>query len=98
MQYKLRNQSYKPKDIRILAKKVVYHGYCQMLQYRLQNLLFNGEWSAGIERELFEHGKVTGVLLYDAVLNKVVLIEQFGITAVNDFSLPWLLVLLPYNG
>jgi len=91
MQHKLLNPSYKQKDVRILAKKVVYHGYFQMLQYRLQHRLFNGEWSEVIDREVFERGKVAGVLLYDPVLNQVVLIEQFRIGALNDASSPWLL-------
>ncbi|MDF2868230.1 MAG: ADP-ribose diphosphatase [Gammaproteobacteria bacterium] len=91
MQHKSLNKYYKQRDVRILAKKIVYHGYFQMLKYQLQHRLFNGKWSEVMDREVFERGKVAGILLYDPVLNSVVLTEQFRIGALNDPLSPWLL-------
>lgn len=44
-----------------------------------------------VERELFHRGKCVAVLLYDAVNDQVVLIEQFRVGALMANENPWLL-------
>ena len=44
-----------------------------------------------ITRELFERGDADAVLLYDPVLDSVILVEQFRIGALNDADGSWLL-------
>jgi ADP-ribose pyrophosphatase len=91
MQNKSVNQTYNSRDVRILAKDIVYNGHFQMLKIRLQYRLFKGEWSAVITREIFRRGQAAGVILYDPILNKVVLTEQFRVGALADKASPWLL-------
>lgn len=91
MQHKSTDKQFGHKDVRILRKEVVYQGYFQMLKYQLQHRLFSGGWSEIITREMFVRGQVAGILLYDPLLNKVVLIEQFRVGALDSEHSPWLL-------
>lgn len=44
-----------------------------------------------VQRELFHRGDAVAVLLYDPSKDKIVLIEQFRVGALEDESGPWLL-------
>lgn len=79
------------KDVKILKREVAYQGYFKIEKYDLKHRLFNGQWSKEMQREVFERGHAVGVLLYDPVLNKVVLIEQFRMGAYGKTENPWLL-------
>lgn len=76
------------KSFVILNKETVYNGYFQILRYRFRHTLFAGGWSETIAREVFERGHAASVLLYDPLLDKVVMIEQFRVGAIktNDES------------
>ncbi len=77
--------------VEILEKIVCYDGFFRLERYRLRHRLFRGGWSREITRELFERGHAVAVLLYDPVLDAVVLIEQFRIGALDAPGDPWLL-------
>lgn len=79
------------KDVEILAAKVAYKGFYSLEKYRLRHRLFAGDWGPVIERELFVPYRVAAALPYDPQSNKVVLIEQFRIGALQDEHSPWLL-------
>lgn len=81
-------------DVDIQEKKTAYKGYFRIERYVLKYRLFNGGWSQPCVREVFERGHAVAVLLYDPNLNKVVLIEQFRIGALNQTDNPWLLELV----
>jgi ADP-ribose pyrophosphatase len=65
--------------VNILNKKQVYSGFFSVTQYKLKHELFAGGESEEIVRECFERGPASGVLAYDPIADKVVLIEQFRI-------------------
>jgi len=78
------------KKIEILEKSICYDGFFQMLRYRVKHSLFSGGWSNEVVREVFERGHAVAVLPYDPVNEKIVMIEQFRIGAVEFGSQAWL--------
>ena len=78
------------KNCELLVETPIYRGFFNLSRYELRHTLFQGGWSEPIVRELFHRGRCVGVIPYDPVQNKVVLIEQFRIGAIQDKSTPWL--------
>lgn len=78
------------KEFKVLEKKLCYDGFFRLEKYRLKHTLFGGGWSDEISRELFVRGECVGVLLYDPVADKVVLIEQFRVGAIMHPEHAWL--------
>jgi hypothetical protein len=80
------------KDVKILNKAVMYNGFFKMEKYHLQHTLFAGGWSGEMSRELFVRGNCVAVVLYDAVRDEVILIEQFRVGAIDEpINTPWLI-------
>jgi ADP-ribose pyrophosphatase len=80
------------KDVKILNKAVMYHGFFKMEKYHLQHTLFAGGWSGEMSRELFVRGNCVAVVLYDPGRDEVVLIEQFRVGAIDQpINSPWLI-------
>ncbi|MCL9781501.1 ADP-ribose diphosphatase [Vibrio sp. S4M6] len=80
--------SFGPQDIKIVSKEPLYSGFLKMVKYHFQHKLFNGGWSAPLERELVERGHAVAVLPYDPNTDQVVIVEQIRVGALNDTS-PW---------
>lgn len=78
-------------DVKIVEKKTLYRGFLSVEQYFLQHRLFAGGWSQTIKREVFKKAGAAAALLYDPNLDKVVLLEQFRVGALEDKSSPWLI-------
>ncbi len=76
-------------DIEISERRVAYQGYFRIEAYRLRHRLFAGGWSHELSRELFDRGRVVGVLLYDPDRDAVILVEQFRIGALAAGRAPW---------
>lgn len=76
--------------IAILDRTTCYEGFFRIERYHLRHRLFNGGWSRELVREVFERGHAAAVLPYDPVLDRVVLIEQFRIGALQAPGGPWL--------
>lgn len=87
-------QSFSQDDVQIIEKLTTYQGYCCIEKYKLRHRLFKGAWGQTLSRELIVRGKAVGVLLFDPILNKVVLIEQFRLGALEDVESPWLFELV----
>ncbi len=68
-------------QVKIQKHSIVYQGFFRLESYQLQHQLFQGGWSRTIVRELLERGHAVAVLLYDPVLQSVVMVEQFRIGA-----------------
>lgn len=77
--------------VQILDKTVRYRGFFRIDRYRLRHRLFAGGWSRELEREVFERGHAAAILPYDPDLDRVVLIEQFRIGALDADGGPWTL-------
>lgn len=78
-------------DVDVLEKKVAFKEYFQVDKYTIRHKKHDGGWSAPVEREIFERGHASGMLLYDPKLDLVVLIEQFRPGAFAGGYNPWLL-------
>jgi len=78
------------KEFSILNKEILYDGFFRLEKYRLKHTLYAGGWSAELSRELFVRGECVGVLLYDPHTDKVVLIEQFRVGALQQPERAWL--------
>lgn len=76
-------------DVEILETHQLCDRFLKVTEYRLRHKLFQGGWSATLSREIVTRPQVAAVLPYDPVLDKVVLIEQFRIGALNDPYSPW---------
>lgn len=77
-------------EVEVISKTVCFQGFFRIEKYRLRHALFAGGMSDEMSRELFERGHAVAMLPYDPVLDRVVLIEQFRIGALNDEAGPWL--------
>ncbi len=75
----------------ILEKELGYKGFFRVLRYRLRHGLFQGGMGEPIKRECLERGHAVAVLPYDAKRDRVVLIEQFRVGALESPKGPWLM-------
>lgn len=80
----------KSKDLEIHSEETFYKGFAEIKVYTFRHRLFKGGWSELITREVAARRPIAAALPYDPVLDKVVLIEQFRMGAVQAQS-PWLL-------
>lgn len=83
--------SFHPSDVEILDQNTVFQGFFRISSLRVKHKLFQGGWSAEVKRELFERGHAVIVLPYDVKNDRLVLIEQFRIGALDNPNGPWLL-------
>lgn len=79
-------------DFELIKREVLYKGVFCFARYHLRFRLFNGGWSDIITREVLERYSAAGVLPYDPVSDRVILIEQFrpGSLLSNPCH-PWLI-------
>ncbi|HFD10995.1 MAG TPA: NUDIX domain-containing protein [Crenotrichaceae bacterium] len=79
------------KKFELLDKKVGFQGFFRLDVLKVRHALFEGGWSHPLERELFQRGECVAAVLYDAVRDQLVLIEQFRVGAMEYDDKPWLL-------
>ncbi|MBV9576367.1 MAG: NUDIX domain-containing protein, partial [Gammaproteobacteria bacterium] len=77
-------------DYELIQREVLYQGIFRMARYHLRYKLYNGGWSHVLSREVMERKSAAGVLPYDPILDRVVLIEQFRPGAIANPQSPWL--------
>lgn len=75
-------------DVEIIERKTVYKAFTQVDVIRLKHRMFAGGMSPVIQRELVVKPEAVAVLIYDPVLDVVLLIEQFRVGAIAE-SNPW---------
>lgn len=80
--------SFSQEDVTLIKKETLYAGFIDMHQYTLRHRLFQGTYSEPIERVCVSREQAVGVLPYDPVNDKVLLIEQFRVGLVNSHA-PW---------
>jgi len=81
-------------DVEILLREDLYRGFFRVEGVRLRHRRFAGDWTPPLTRELFARREVTCVLPYDPVADRVVLLEQFRVGALDRPGSPWLLELV----
>ncbi|MGF1561714.1 MAG: NUDIX domain-containing protein [Geminicoccaceae bacterium] len=80
-----------PGDVELLDDTTIAEGFWRFRRLRLRHRLFDGTMGPAITRERFQRASASVVLPYDAERERVILIEQFRIGAVDDPISPWLL-------
>ncbi|MDC0610668.1 ADP-ribose diphosphatase [Vibrio sp.] len=83
-----KTDSFSNQDIEIISKETLFSGFFKMIKYRFKHRKFAGGWSQPIEREMFERTRAAAMLPYDPVNDKVVLIEQIRVGAL-EHEQPW---------
>ncbi len=78
-------------DISIHKIATKYDGFFKIDEYQLSHQQYDGTTSILLTREIFERGDAVVLIPYDAVNDKVVLIEQFRVGAIRSNDTPWLL-------
>ncbi len=82
------------KDVELINKTEIFNGFFKIEQYAFRHKLFCGGHSQVIYREILERGHAVAVLPYDPNTDKVLLIEQIRIGALDSAlpdKSPWLL-------
>ncbi len=75
----------------VLKECLEYSGFFRLRRLTVSHELFGGGMSAPLEREVLEHGDVAAAVLFDPILDKLVMIEQFRVGAYAAGLNPWLL-------
>lgn len=78
------------KAYEVVQETPVYRGFFFLSKIQVRHTLFRGGWSETLDRELFHRGRCVAVIPYDPVSDRVVVIEQFRIGALNVNRDPWL--------
>jgi len=88
-------QDFSRSDVELVNTEIIHNGFLKLRKVHLRHKLFRGGWSGTIQRETTLRRDAVGVLLFDKVLQKIVLVEQFRIGAfMHDDAQPWLLELV----
>ncbi|MBM3598498.1 MAG: NUDIX domain-containing protein [Alphaproteobacteria bacterium] len=80
------------RDVRVLDRTTPFQGFFQLDLMHLRHRQFDGTWSPRIEREVFVRANAAGLLPYDPVLDRLLLVEQFRAGVFTEGSeRPWTL-------
>lgn len=80
----------KENDVRLIDEKSLSKGFLKVKEQRLQYRLFSDDWSSVVTREVLKTKPVVAAILFDPIVDKIVLIQQFRTGALHA-SNPWLL-------
>jgi ADP-ribose pyrophosphatase len=88
-------QTFSRTDVQVDSIEILHEGFLKVRKVHLRHKLFRGDWSGTIDRETSLRRDAVGVLLFDSVLQKIALVEQFRIGAfMRENAEPWLLELV----
>ena len=77
--------------LEVIARERCFNGFLKLVSYRLRHSLFAGGWSHAIERERIERLNAVAAILYDAIRDRIVMVEQFRIGALEHGRGAWTL-------
>ena len=80
--------------VEVEARETALDTFLRVDRLRLRHELFGGGFSDTMTRELLLRPRAVGVLLFDPVLEKVVLVRQIRIGMLYEGQDPWLLELV----
>ncbi len=78
-------------DVDVLERTTAFQGHYRVDRYRLRYRRYDGAMSRPVAREVFERGLAAALLPYDPARDKVVLLEQFRVGALDAPGRPWCL-------
>ncbi|HUY69328.1 MAG TPA: NUDIX domain-containing protein [Alphaproteobacteria bacterium] len=79
------------KKFQILERETLFQGYFRVDRFHVRHERFAGDWSRPFTREVFDrNGNVAGILPFDPVRDKVVLVEQFRTGPLAAGEEPWI--------
>ena len=81
-------------DVEVVEREACFRGFYQLDRLHLRHRLFAGGMGKLISRELFVRHDAVCVLPYDPQRDRVVLIEQFRVGALDKSLNPWLIELV----
>ncbi len=84
-------QTSSAKNIKIKNRTSLHQGFCPIDLYTLEQQRFDGSWTPEYTREFVAKKSAVAALPYDPKLNRVVLIEQLRIGAIEQNATPWLI-------
>mgnify|MGYP001309645713 CR=1 FL=1 len=91
----IKQASYNQNNFTIESREHVFKGFIQVEKVSLRYRLFNQEkYSRTMARELIQRKEAAGVLLYSPTQQKIGLIEQFRIGAIDDVDSAWQLEII----
>lgn len=89
------NQRFSSQDVEIRTRETAFDGFLKIERLYLRCRLFEGGWSGDFCREVLHREPGVGVLLYDPLLDMVLMVEQFRVGCLNDeINGPWPLELV----
>ncbi len=77
--------------LEVIDRARCFSGFLRLVRYRLRHSLFAGGWGPIIERERIEHLNSAAAILYDAMRDQIVMVEQFRIGALEHGRGAWTL-------
>jgi ADP-ribose pyrophosphatase len=78
------------KDVTILSEELLHNGFLKLSRYQLKHTLYQGGWGQTLQRELLKRRNAVAVIPYDPISDKIILIEQFRIGALEEGDAAWL--------
>lgn len=78
-------------SVQILERRPIEAGFLKVMSFSLRHRRFDGGWSPVLRRERLQGLGAASVLLYDPVCDRVALLEQFRIGALEAGAGAWLL-------
>jgi len=77
--------------LEVIDRERCFNGFLRLVRYRLRHSLFVGGWTPLIERERIEYLNAVAAILYDAMRDEIVMVEQFRIGALEHGRWAWTL-------
>jgi len=77
------------KKFNLQSVRPLYQGFFTLNEYLVSHEKYDGSESAVLKREIFDRGDAAGLLAYDAIKNKVILVEQFRAGVCRESDSPW---------
>ena len=81
-------------DVTVLRRETPFKGFFQVDTLTLSHRCYNGEWGPQVRRELFVRPPAAAVLPYDAKLDRILMVEQFRVGALDWRQTPWCLEMI----
>lgn len=79
---------------KLLNQEMLYDGFFKLRRLHLSHSRFAGGEPIAVQRELLDRGHAAGVLPYDPIADRVLLIEQFRVGALESPHSPWLMEII----